>query len=236
MDLTKSLKAQLWRRFGTPEHPAEWDGRVYGGGKISQRFWEYFRAVELLDLKPGDRVLDIGGGSPMYGLSFFPRLLAEADIEVHVLDTNFGDRSNIPPGVRLIEGLADTETLGKVLAEVKPTKISCVSVLEHATHEQQVGIFQGVENAFQGESFVLTLEFHETQTFFEQCPTTATLSNAVSVLTRYYLEEIDRSPLNCTNAVVQNTRLWYPMALKFVPMPDLARPAAKPARKAKAKA
>lgn len=214
--LTPQLKSLLWRRFGDPAHPAEWDGRVYGGGKISQRFWEYFQTVELLDLKPGDRVLDIGGGSPATGLSFFPRLLAATGIEVHVLDTNFGTKSDIPDNVKLIEGLADTETLGQVLREVKPSHISCVSVLEHATHEQQVGIFQGVEDAFEGEAFVTTFEFHETHAFFEQCPTTETLSRAVSVLKRYYLSDIERSPLHCTNAVVQNVRLWYPMAVRFL--------------------
>ena len=119
------------------------------------------------------------------------------------------------PNVTLIDGLADVDTLGRVLGEIRPSHISCVSVLEHASHAQQVGIFRAVQNAFEGDAFVLTFEFHERQAFFEQCPTTETLSAAVSVLDRYYLDTIDRSPLHCVNAVIDNIRLWYPMAVRF---------------------
>lgn len=62
--ITQRLKQELWHRFGSKEHPAEWDGHVYGGGKLSQRFWEYFKAIELLSLDANSIVLDIGGGSP----------------------------------------------------------------------------------------------------------------------------------------------------------------------------
>ncbi len=65
--MTNKLKAELWKRFGSKAHPAEWDGHVYGGGKLSQRFWEYFKAVELLELDGDSVVVDIGGGSPVTG-------------------------------------------------------------------------------------------------------------------------------------------------------------------------
>ena len=72
--LTNKLKKLLWERFGSADYPAEWDGRVYGGGKISQRWWEYFQAIEYLELYEGAVVLDIGGGSPATGLSFLVSL------------------------------------------------------------------------------------------------------------------------------------------------------------------
>ncbi len=84
----RNLKAELWRRFGNREYPAEWDGRVYGGGKLSQRFWEYFEGVELLDPSPESVVLDIGGGSPVTGAGFFSSLLASAVKKVLILDPN----------------------------------------------------------------------------------------------------------------------------------------------------
>ncbi len=216
MSLTPKLKKELWRRFGNPDFTAEWDGIVYGGGKISQRSWEYFKTIELLNLEPGARILDIGGGSPATGLSFFPRLLASVELEVAVMDTNFGDRQNIPPNVRLIEALAERTSLSDVIRDYKPTHVSCVSVLEHASEDQQAGIFQAIDDAFTGSCFVCTLEFHETKNFFEAQLTTATLSNAVSNLSRYYLNELSSAPLFCVNALADETRRWYPLALQFL--------------------
>ena len=95
--LTRPLKQRLWQRFGTAAHPAEWDGLVFGGGKISQRFWEYFKVIEYLDVADGARVLDIGGGSPTTGVSFFPQLLASfPGLHVGVLDTQFGAAAGLP--------------------------------------------------------------------------------------------------------------------------------------------
>jgi hypothetical protein len=93
-------------------------------------------------------------------------------------------------------------------------------VLEHATVAQQKGIFDAIEASFTGERAVFTLEFHETDCHFEQQLTTATLSDAVSGLRRYYLNRIERSPLHCVNAVKDAQRLWYPLALQF----DAAEP------------
>ena len=213
--LTIKLKKLLWERFGSAEFPAEWDGRVYGGGKISQRWWEYFKAIEYLELYEGAVVLDIGGGSPATGLSFFPRLLAACDVKVVVLDTNFGDAPEVPANVVLIRGLADQETLTEVLLAHRPTHISCVSVLEHASAEQQRGIFQAVEATFEGERFVCALEFHEKNRLMDNQLTTATLSTIVSLLTRYFLEDIAASPLNAVDAFQGDVRLWYPLALQF---------------------
>src|SRR5262245_36752669 len=85
-DLTASVKQELWRRFGDPAYPAEWNGILYGGGKISQRFWEYLVAIELLRLDEQAVVLDIGGGSPVTGHAFFAELLAPVLRKIVILD------------------------------------------------------------------------------------------------------------------------------------------------------
>jgi hypothetical protein len=214
--LTPHLKRRLWDWFGTDTHPAEWDGRTYGGGKISQRFWEYLIAIEMLDLSVGAVVLDVGGGSPATGLGIFPRLLASAGVRVVVVDQNFGDLEyNGVENVTLERGLADYGTLCEWIKKHNPTHISCISVLEHATIDQQRGIFDAIESSFMGERAVFTLEFHEIERHFDQQFTTKSLSKAVFGLRRYYLDRLERSPMHCENALREKHRLWYPLALRF---------------------
>ena len=146
----------------------------------------------------------------------FPRLLASVGIQVIVLDVNFGDMlSGAVENTVLVQGLADRERLSEALRRYQPSHVSCVSVLEHASAEQQRGIFDALEDAFDGVNAVFTLEFHETDTHWEQQLTTKTLSAAVSGLRRYYLDRVERSPMHCVNALSGKDRLWYPLALKF---------------------
>lgn len=216
MSVTHILKHRLWSRYGAQAYPAEWDGNVYGGGKISQRLWEYLIAVEMLDLRCGDFVLDIGGGSPATGLGFFPRLLASVGVNVTVLDEQFGGTEPVPvENIAIERGLADHESLSALLNRQFFSHISCISVLEHATHEQQRGVFEAVERSFKGDIAVFTFEFHESECHFEQQLTTASLSNAVSGLKRFYLDRIERAPLHCVNALSGQNRLWFPLALRF---------------------
>jgi hypothetical protein len=117
--------------------------------------------------------------------------------------------------VTLENGLAEYEPLCKVLRRHSPSHLSCVSVLEHASYPQQRGIFDAIETEFSGECAVFTFEFHETKCHFAQQLTTKTLSEAVSGLRRYYLDETERAPMHCVNAVTESARLWYPLALRF---------------------
>jgi hypothetical protein len=217
MRLTARLKQQLWHWYGSGQFPAEWDGEVGGGGKISQRFWEYFIAIEMLDLCSGAVIVDIGGGSPATGINLFPRLLASAGVQVIVFDVNVGHGAvqETVPNLSLEYGLADYKSLCEALVKYTPTHLSCISVLEHASPFQQRGIFDAIESAFEGERAVLTFEFHENQSYFEEQLTTASLSNAVSGVRRYYLNRLERSPMRCTNAFDGSLRLWYPLALQF---------------------
>ena len=97
--LTEKLKAALWQAYGNLNSPAAWDGNIYGGGKLSQRFWEYHQAIELLDLTPDSVVLDIGGGSPITGAGFFTKVIAPYVKEEKLMYGNFGEGSNRLPKI-----------------------------------------------------------------------------------------------------------------------------------------
>lgn len=235
--LTQSLKQELWRRYGSPEHPSEWDGAVYGGGKLSQRFWEYFKAAELLELTPESVVLDIGGGSPITGLGFFMTTVAPKVKRVIIMDPEVGKARNDDPRVTLVPRAAGRASLLEVLADNPDiTHLSSVSVMEHIEPALRREIFEAINEGFKGDTVVLTLEFHARHIFFENQLTTATLSDMVKPLTRFYPDVFEASPVPCENALEEVTTLvakrrrffsphlrlfglfapkWYPLALRF---------------------
>lgn len=217
--VTEQLKRELWRRFGTREHPAEWDGHVYGGGKLSQRYWEYFKAIELLDLTPESVVLDLGGGSPQTGIGFFAALLATAVRQVFVFDEAIAPNATVPPNVILHRQRATFESLQAFLiAHPEITQVACVSVLEHIEPTNRRWLFQALNDHFQGSRIVLTLEYHAQRTFFEHQLTTATLSHMVQPLTVFYPDVIEASPVWCQNAFSRDGHVphWYPLALRLM--------------------
>ena len=62
MDTCKLLKQKLWKHRHVLNY--EWDGTIYGGGVIGQRYWEYLKFVDLMELNSESVVLELGGGSP----------------------------------------------------------------------------------------------------------------------------------------------------------------------------
>ncbi len=238
MNHTEKLKASLWRCYGHPDFPAEWDGKTYGGGKISQRFWEYHQTIELLELTPDSVVLDIGGGSPVTGGGFFTRVIAPCVHQVHVMDVNIGESKDTAANVVLHRGLASYETLSKLLKEhPQITHVTCISVFEHIPHDARCGIIKAINEHFTGGVFVATLEYHTKNCFFEHQLTTQTLSEMFSAFTNFYPNLIQKSPFLCLNAYDSSSigrlllrrlginskkwsqdpevPLWYPVALKF---------------------
>jgi hypothetical protein len=221
------MKIRLWQRFGDTRFPAEWDGKVYGGGKISQRFWEYLKTIEYLDLPPGARVLDIGGGSPTTGVSFFPQLIASfPELHVGVLDTQFGNTADLPKNIALMNGLANRQVLADAIRSYKPTHISCISVMEHARPSEQRGVFEALEAEFHGTAIAMTVEFHEHIVFTTgqdrddghrfTVTTTASLSAMVAPLTRYFLDDVASAPIHAVNAFQELSELWRPLAIRFL--------------------
>jgi hypothetical protein len=237
MNLTGKLKAALWQRYGHPDHAAEWDGTIYGGGKLSQRFWEYHQTIELLELTPDSVVLDIGGGSPVTGAGFFTQVIAPFVQEVHVMDVSIGESKAAPSKIKFHRSLASYETLAKLFKEnPQITHVACISVFEHIPHDVRCGMVKALNEHFSGDIFVGTLEFHTKECFFEYQLTTKTLSELFEPFTNFYPDEIRKSPflaemafrascigrrvmrrLGSTKRWGKDTEipLWYPVALRF---------------------
>lgn len=235
MNHTDKLKSALWRGYGNPEYPSEWDGKVYGGGKLSQRFWEYHQAIELLELTPDSVVLDIGGGSPATGAGFFTRVMAPHVKAVHVMDENIGQSKDAASNIVFHRSLANYETLSKLMTEnLQISHVSCISVFEHIPQPVRCGMIRAVNEFFLGDTFVSTLEYHARDRFFEHQLTTATLSEMFGEFTKFFPERIQKSPFWCENAfeysagthqilkMIGQTRantagipLWYPLAFRF---------------------
>lgn len=238
MALTNKLKAALWNCYGNPAYPAEWDGRVYGGGKLSQRFWEYHVAIELLELTADSVVLDIGGGSPVTGAGFFTRVIAPFVREVHVMDMNIGKAANSLSNVKFHRQLANFETLSTLFKEnPQITHVACISVFEHIPHDVRCGMIKAANEWFRGDIFVGTLEYHARDSFFEHQLTVRTLSELYEPFTNFYPDEIRKSPVwgeiayqpGCLGRSIMRRLgswnrwgqkevaipLWYPLALRF---------------------
>lgn len=204
--------------YGSRQHPAEWDGNVFGGGKISQRFWEYVMAVEMLDLTSDSIVLDIGGGK-----GFFAKLIASFVQKVIILDEDQATAGI--PNIECIRQNATAESLPAVITN-KITHISCISVFEHIPDSIREQIIRDINTHFSGKTFVTTFEFHPLIRYFEHQLTTRTMSRMVSGFTRFYPERIEASPLHSENALGKATTpfnsrkkqfigMWYPLAIKF---------------------
>jgi hypothetical protein len=116
--MKERLKNALWDRFGKPNFPAEWNGITYGGGKCSQRYWEYLFAIE--SLQGASMVLDIGCGKDGFLTNLLNEELdcvgidLEAPSEGSLLQTNLNDFVNNN----------DTDLM-------MYDNILCISVLEH---------------------------------------------------------------------------------------------------------
>jgi hypothetical protein len=219
MKCTSQLKATLWKRFGALEHPAEWDGRIYGGGKLSQRYWEYFKTLELLDLSPNSVVVDIGGGSPVTGVGFFASLIATAVRKVFVFDSNISPEAVAPDGVEFVREKASFESMsGFLKTHPEVTHVASVSVFEHIPALEREGIVRAINENFKGESFVASLEYHAKSVYFEYQLTAGTISTLFEPMTRYYLDKFESSPVWCENAYPMDVPLWYPIAVRFLPV------------------
>lgn len=231
---TEQLKAELWRRFGTSEHPAEWDGVVSGGGRLSQRYWEYMKTLELLELDATSVLLDIGGGSPDTGAGFFSELVAGEIAGAVIMDPNVRAGRATAPNIEIVRAEAGLATLGDLLrARRDITHIASISVFEHIEPGPRRGITEAINAEFRGRAFVTTFEYHPNRIFFEHQLTARTTSELFRPLTRFYPDVFVSSPVHCENAfdvqrlmrVSRRTPLqrgsiplWYPVAVRFVPV------------------
>jgi len=209
MDFKAGIKAELWRQFGDKNHPSEWDGHVLGGRKLSQRFWEYFQAIEMLDLAPDSVLLDIGGGSPATGAGFFAGMVAPYLKQVHIMDVSIKESLKNDKNIIYHRQLATYDNVCALFkAHPEITHVACLSVFEHIEPSVRVGIVRGINDAFTGGIFVATLEYHTKKCFFEHQLTAATLSELFQPLTHFYLEAIEKSPVGSEDAYLTALRTF----------------------------
>ncbi|MFA5337410.1 MAG: class I SAM-dependent methyltransferase [Candidatus Omnitrophota bacterium] len=243
-ELTEKIKSELWAKFSTKDFPSEWDGRNsniknYCGGKLSQRFWEYFKAIELMDLDQNSVVLDIGGGSPDTGVGAFALLLSKYIKKIIVMDPNLGEMKGLFHNIELAKKNANCEEL-KALFAANPdiTHVVSISVFEHIEPSLRAEIVEAI-NDVNAEIFVVTFEYHPKRSFWNYQLNTRTVSELFKNLTKFYLSEFHSSPTLCEGAFVSHKDFhrykflpriirkaidkvlyheipgWYPVVLKF---------------------
>ncbi len=230
MNTTEQLKKELWKHFGTVEYPAEWDGIVYGGGKLSQRFWEYLTTIEYLDLNSDSVLLEIGGGSPKTGYGFFSAIINQHIKKIIILDPNLKESAKKPDNIDYVVENATYDNLKNLLNKHDVTHISCISVFEHIEEDVRGEMIRAINDHFKGENFVATFEYHPKQVHFESQLTAKTISELFSHFVNFYLTDYSASPVLCENAFAKKQRLslrkwrikktftpkWYPVAVKFL--------------------
>lgn len=237
-NLTNTMKKLLWQRYGSQQYPAEWDGIHFGGGggKLSQRFWEYFRAIELLDLDKNSVVLDIGGWSNDQGAGFLGRILAQAVKKVIIIDPSIKDHNEIPANMELISDDASMTSLKKIF-ETHPdlTHVVSVSVMEHIQTLLRKEIVDAVNAYFKGNVFVVTYEYHTKRCFFENQLTVKAVSDLFKDMKNFFPTVFESAPVFAENAYAnlfyksankkvfkfldkmftKTIPLWYPVIVKF---------------------
>jgi len=239
--MKQSLKLELWKRFGSKRYPAEWDGNIYGGGKLSQRYWEYFKTIDLLNISADSVVLDIGGGSPTTGIGFFAELLATAARKVLIMDPILPLNRTAPANIEFIRKEGSYEEMKALFIDhPEITHISCISVFEHIESTLREEMVRAVNDFFRGQYFIATFEYHAKCSYFEHQLTATTTSSLFAPFTNFYLDEFAASPVLCEDAIdLQrivrlnpkeplaalnfapcNIPRWYPIVVRFIRMPE----------------
>ena len=206
--VTGELLSLLWQRYGDAQHPAEWDGLNYGGSKMSQRFWEYMRAIQLLALDPESSVMDIGGGSIRTQSGFLAEILAEKISLVIVLDGNV-EPSYEKLNICYLQQFADENSLSN-LKDSGFSHIVSISALEHIDPQLRHEIMRNLNEFAYVDTMVFSFEYHPTSCYFEY-QLTAKDMNVFGQLTNFYVDAFEASPTHCVNAVDK----WYPVIVRF---------------------
>lgn len=193
----KSLQQLLWERWGKKEYPAEWDGREGGGGKGSQRFWEYLWALGTLhqwDKPIPARILDVGSGQ-----LFFAELIGQRT-NVDVVDP---DGPTPKAGSNIVSWAGTIETFVEKEIGVYDW-VTCISVLEHVEDKPT---FCAALDKFMCP-ISLTFEFGEGGVSLE------TVYDCLEEFKNHYLYKMELCPVWADNSAINK---WRPMGLLLVP-------------------
>lgn len=167
----KSASQVLWERWGDPAHPAEWDGRE-GGGRGSQRFWEYLWAINRIRQMKPRSVLDVGCGKN----SFLCRLLHDSGIDIIGMDPEIG---TLP--------LEEWVLHDKVTTDV----VTCISVLEHVLNPE--AFCTALDSI--SSPVIMTLELGE------GCITMPILYRCLNRFRNHYMAKMEACPVVADNSM-----------------------------------
>jgi|SRR6185295_491275 len=200
------LKSLLWDRWGTAEYPAEWDGQHYGGGRGSQRFWEYLWVIDQLSGHER-HVIDVGAGPNL----FLPKLLGEAFPRVEAVDPELRvrDARHHPCDLR---GWVD-----RYPSEVSRVDcVTCVSVVEHV---QDPGMIFTDLARFVNAKLIVTLELGFDPPGFEYQLTLRKLYAGLKCFESHYLSRMETCPVWADNS---KGGYWKPFGMVLLPKSALA--------------
>ena len=200
-NLKNRLKKELWLRWDTPEHPAEWDGNVFGGGKCSQRFWEYLFVIDNLQdtLCEKSVILDVGSGIT----NFLPNLLRKYCRCIAV------DPSLAPDHQDNIATVFNAE-LVNTLSECAVDAVTCVSVLEHMEEHNEFITALDLIKA----PLIITFEYGPSPAAFQYQLTMEKVYQFSKALKNHYVTRIEKSPVVADNS----NGYWYPLGMVFFPI------------------
>ena len=216
-NMINALLKKLWDVWGTLGWESEWDGRKLGGGKLSQRFWEYFWIIKQADFGPNSVVLDVGSGSTL----FFPKLISKFVAEVVAYDPE-------SPVVKDASITVIQEIFNGKNIRMRPyTHICCISVMEHVQDIVKPDIIRAMDS-FPVPVF-MTFELGANR-YKEQFLTMPVLSKMVSYFKKHYCAEMetcpvwseDSSPLHIQSdgggSITNLSPLWRPFGCVFQPI------------------
>lgn len=186
-----TLKQLLWKRWGTAQHPAEWDGRE-GGGPGSQRFWEYLWTIDQIGSPQS--VLDVGGGETQ----FFANLLSEIVPDVSIVDPLVE-----PAPGRYRMNLEEFVFQGKARTY---DKITCVSVLEHIDDKER---FCAALDKL-AAPIVLTFELGP------GCIEMPEMYRALKQFRQHHIAKMEACPVLADNSAIDK---WRPLGIVLEPNP-----------------
>ena len=185
------LKKELWERWGSKEYKAEWDGNVFGGGKGSQRFWEYLWTLDKID-RP-DKIIDIGAGKDLFLYKLF---LKFPQIEAIAVDPEIEDGYN--------QFSCNLKEFSKQRHMHERGIITCVSVLEHVENKEE---FCSMLDEFQGK-IIMTLELSVKQES-ENYVTRKELYKCLDQFKKHHVTHMKSCPMFADNS----DGTWRPLGL-----------------------